>query len=291
MNADNRKLKTSENLPGIQSALNYGLSELASVLEKHKIEYWLDFGTLLGANRNGLFIPWDDDIDISIDLDSLDRFIEIVEKELSHLFDIRVQNREIPLLIKAKLILKGTSCSDSSLEKLGIKADNYFGFSIDVFTLQSSRDIPDYAIFFLNFIVRSWQMKYVSIFREGKEASSKNFKNLIWKFISVVPYNLVVTLLKICEYLIYSSSGSRYRYSLTSGFWKQSFLKTDIYPLETINFEGRQFSAPRELRSVLTIHYGSNYLIPPELHERETHSKDFQVASSSFFAKYFIHTY
>jgi phosphorylcholine metabolism protein LicD len=42
------------------------LKDVIEVLNRHKIEYYLDFGTLLGAVRDGKLIPWDDDIDISL---------------------------------------------------------------------------------------------------------------------------------------------------------------------------------------------------------------------------------
>ena len=55
------------------------LSYLVKVLDDNNIEYFIDYGTLLGCARNKSFIPWDKDIDISIiDNPNLDKVMDII---------------------------------------------------------------------------------------------------------------------------------------------------------------------------------------------------------------------
>ncbi len=71
-----------------QLALLQILTDLCKVLDKHKINYWLDYGTLLGAVRHKGFIPWDDDIDIGALKTDSDKIIDIVKTELDDNYDI-----------------------------------------------------------------------------------------------------------------------------------------------------------------------------------------------------------
>lgn len=54
------------------------MEEFDQLCRRHNLKYWLDFGSLLGAVRHGGFIPWDDDTDLGMMRDDVDRLISIV---------------------------------------------------------------------------------------------------------------------------------------------------------------------------------------------------------------------
>lgn len=56
------------------------LERTTKLLEKYKIPYWLESGTLLGIIRENRLLPWDNDIDISIRNENLDRLLKILPK-------------------------------------------------------------------------------------------------------------------------------------------------------------------------------------------------------------------
>ena len=61
------------------------LYDVTRIFEKHGIEYWLDFGTLLGIVREGRILPWDDDMDISIFEKDRQKVHDVVLPEIKNL--------------------------------------------------------------------------------------------------------------------------------------------------------------------------------------------------------------
>ena len=53
------------------------LKDLCRILDKSKIPYALDAGTLLGIIRENRLLPWDNDLDIAITDDYLDKLISV----------------------------------------------------------------------------------------------------------------------------------------------------------------------------------------------------------------------
>ena len=62
------------------------LKEIQRICEKHKIRYFIESGTLLGAVRHQAAIPWDDDADCAMLRKDYERFRKIVRQELSDQF-------------------------------------------------------------------------------------------------------------------------------------------------------------------------------------------------------------
>ena len=58
------------------------LDRFLEICERHRLRYFLNAGTLLGAVRHRGFIPWDDDIDVCMPRPDYERFLEIAAKEL-----------------------------------------------------------------------------------------------------------------------------------------------------------------------------------------------------------------
>lgn len=61
----------------VKENLYLGMEKVHKILEEKKLPYFAICGTLLGAVRHGEIIPWDDDIDIGILEEDIDKFNSI----------------------------------------------------------------------------------------------------------------------------------------------------------------------------------------------------------------------
>lgn len=91
---DDRKLffkqvnKASGPVASTQCGSNFLLLKLKELCQILDINYWLYYGTLLGAKRHNAFIPWDDDIDVGIMREDLHKLIRYLQKDAFFGIDI-----------------------------------------------------------------------------------------------------------------------------------------------------------------------------------------------------------
>lgn len=92
-------IRIKGNLRNVQLLYIELLRFVDNVCKKHNIDYWLEGGTLIGAVRHGGFIPWDDDIDLSIMRKDYEKLIKILPEEISK-YEYFKENCGLSLLIE-----------------------------------------------------------------------------------------------------------------------------------------------------------------------------------------------
>ncbi len=97
---------------------------------QHNIKYFLNFGTLIGALRHKDFIPWDDDIDISMTPYNINKLYKLIDKFPKKYKLIAPLTKKNPLLI-----WKLEDTSTTIIEKYSEKAKWARGIFIDIFPI------------------------------------------------------------------------------------------------------------------------------------------------------------
>ena len=75
-----RKLSDIE----VKQTLLQILKYIKRICEEHNIRYYMASGTLLGAVRHKGYIPWDDDIDLYVEIKDLARLADIMEQDKNY---------------------------------------------------------------------------------------------------------------------------------------------------------------------------------------------------------------
>ncbi|MGG3915944.1 LicD family protein [Rossellomorea vietnamensis] len=83
----------SDNIKKLQDVDLEIVKEVVRICEKYNFTYYMIGGTLLGAIRHKGFIPWDDDIDLSMPRDDYEKFLSVAQNEMNS--NLKVVNFKI----------------------------------------------------------------------------------------------------------------------------------------------------------------------------------------------------
>ncbi|SCK04688.1 LPS biosynthesis protein [uncultured Clostridium sp.] len=108
------------------------LKEVDRICQKHDIEYFAAWGTVLGAIRHKGFIPWDDDIDIVIKWPDYVKFQEACKMELEEKYFMQTTETDIYAWNPyTKIRINNTTSMDKHLSHLKC----HYGICMDVFPI------------------------------------------------------------------------------------------------------------------------------------------------------------
>ncbi|MFK5915359.1 MAG: LicD family protein [Woeseiaceae bacterium] len=226
------------------------LIEFDAICKKHHLQYWLDSGSLLGAVRHQGFIPWDDDIDLSMPVEDYNKFIKIAESELSS--EIFFQTSQTDMNFKFDYIkLRSNKASIVEFHEKDKNINYHQGVFVDIFPMLAI-DNTD-----------SNKKQYDSTLKEIRNVSSVSLHTPNGKDDSVTRKGLVASLKQ--KHQGWGNNKTKVIYGGEMSDVAAWFDMADVFPLKTIEFEGRIFPAPNNPSHYLDAIYKFDYRqIPPE---------------------------
>lgn len=261
------QLKPAPLLNNLQMLCSQLLLFVSNICKKHEINWWLDYGTLLGSIRHEGFIPWDDDLDVGMMRTDYHNFIEVMYDEieehgLSDIIEVAYRYRkynDIQINSFIQLFVK-----DLKNNKTEIMA------GLDVFPYDY---MIDYDNSTFGDTYNQTKRKFYSRLTHGSETSSV-YMGLDYDEVINEYYENLNLSYDEQEYIIPGVEGA-FGYNGTN-LYEVSVLKhEEIFPLKQNKFGELFFPVPNNYESILTKTYG-DYLKVPKIVRTHGRTDDFR---------------
>ncbi len=233
------------------------LVEIDKICRKNDIKYWIDFGTLLGAIRHGGFIPWDDDIDVTMPTEDYHRFLEIAPKELPNTLFLQTKETDPSYSLLINKVRDKNSLYITKHEDFS--RDYNKGLYIDIF---EATPYPSVNPKLQKFIMH-WYQKTCHFFSVKQSVTLKNHLATIVFPIFKLGLDIIWGVLNIGQKM-------KVGYAKQFNVYGNSYPREIVYPLNDISFEGKTFLGPSDPDKYLTSIYG-DYMTLPKKEQQHTH--------------------
>lgn len=259
------------------------MKDVDKICRENNIKYFLHAGTLLGAINHGGFIPWDDDVDITMFREDYEKFCSILEKEHSdkyfiqtYLTDYFHPDNRMKIRVKGTEFITGSDYDDKLISN---------GLFIDIAPLYN---LPK------SNVLRIFQKKIIYITDIVIQIKLGNIipKSLKTKII-LKPFTCInrIALGRFLDFIMkYMQSQKSEEVGTLCCTFRNEYMNIDGYENDTrpkkyyenpidINFEGYKFMTIYNWHDDLLKRYGENYMKPyPEEKRITKHGlEDFKV--------------
>lgn len=223
------------------------IEEVDYVCKEAGFDYWIDFGTLLGAVRHKGFIPWDDDVDLGMPREFYDKFIETFNSKTRNPNMVALYPRENP---KARNCFIKVKYKDSK-------------FALDIFPYD----------FYVQRLSHEEQVHLSQYFKYCRE---EDVNKIVDKY-GLTNEELLGKIYRLREKLAVNGENKKETENdLVWGVdfyhqWKHWFFNYEVfYPLKEIEFEGIKLPCPNRYDEYLKTVYG-DYMAYPK-NAKHSHS-------------------
>ena len=242
------------------------LKYVANICEENGIDYFLDWGTLLGAVRHKGFIPWDNDIDIGMLRENYDKFCEVFPKVADENYVLQNWYTDDNWPVSyAKIRKKNTVFITNYVENCQNK--ELCGFDIDVFVYD---DIKNDARIVYRTNMRLKFIQCLNFMKAKYRPWYRLDKFVLLKRIMYIPYQIFAffqkreKLIREYEKIVHSFSGEKHVFCHAGTYDIQVFSKSDFCELTELEFEGVKFKCPKKFDEILSIQYGDYHQLPTQ---------------------------
>lgn len=257
------------------------LQTVISICQRHKINYFMIGGSLLGAVRHQGFIPWDDDIDIGFTRPEYDRFLAVAAKELLNeqqlITDVNTQNYGFAF---SKIVATNTEM----IETYNLPNNAVHQVYIDLFPFDSIADDSrqrqkQYRQFkyFNRLIIERLHYGHDDSLKKRIFIVVLNYLNRFRKITTLKAKRL--TVMQAFEH----QAGSHDRINLCSQYTygKEIMKSGELAQFTNVPFENLTVSVPTAYDAILSRMYGDYMELPPKEKQVEKHLSNFKVNQQS----------
>lgn len=242
------------------------LEEFNTLCKENDINYWINFGTLIGAIRHQGFIPWDDDTDLGIMRDDLNKLYNIVEDDnryrISIAYDRFAHCRQVRFLYNDENI---PCFLDLFIYDWATSTDNKFAEEQRKLRVQMVEKMEsDRALAFWN------DEPYYS--GENNSLIQKHYDRCLEKSKAA----RIICEKEHAKGIIWAID------NLDDGKQKQwVYPIADLFPTKAIAFEGTQLEEPNNPDLFLWSRYGDIYELPNDINSHFQHVNHNELENGS----------